>query len=139
MNEPIIWPLLVYGGAVLLLVGFMIGFSYVLGQRHNERETGDPYESGIPVTHQARIRFPVHFYLVAMFFLIFDLEVIFIVAWAIAFRELGWTGYIGILVFIAILLLVLIYEWRIGALDFAVRGKNIIKKYKSLNQPNIHP
>ncbi len=134
MNDPIMWPILVYTGIVVLIVGFMIGFSYVLGQRHKERETGDPYESGIRITGSAHLRFPVHFYIVAMFFLIFDLEVIFIVAWAIAFRQLGWTGYLGILVFIGILLLVLIYEWRIGALDYATSGKKIAKIYPSLNQ-----
>ncbi len=138
MNDPVMWPLLVYGAAVIFLVAFMIGFSYLLGQRHNERETGDPYESGIPITHQARMRFPVHFYLVAMFFLIFDLEVIFIVSWGIAFRDLGWTGYIGILVFIGILVIVLIYEWRMGALDYALGGKQILKKYRKLNQPKTN-
>jgi NADH-quinone oxidoreductase subunit A len=134
MNDPLLWPILVYGGLVAVIVGFMIGFSYVLGQRHKERETGDPYESGIRITGTAHLRFPAHFYIVAMFFLIFDLEVIFIVAWAIAFRDLGWMGYIGILVFIGILLLVLIYEWRIGALDYATSGKKIAKLYKDINQ-----
>ncbi|MFZ0391033.1 MAG: NADH-quinone oxidoreductase subunit A, partial [Calditrichia bacterium] len=106
------WPLLVYGAAVLLLVGFMIGFSYILGQRHRERETGEPYESGIMSTGSARVRFSVHFYIVAMFFVIFDLEAVFIVAWAIAFREVGWLGYAGVSIFIGILLAVLVYEWR---------------------------
>ena len=69
-----------------------------------------------------------------MFFVIFDLEAMFIVSWAIAFREVGWVGYIGILIFIGILLVVLIYEWRIGALDFAASGKKILKKVKQHNQ-----
>jgi NADH-quinone oxidoreductase subunit A len=131
-----LWPLLVYAFAVAALVIFMIGFSYLLGQRHKERATGEIYESGIMTTGDARLRFSVHFYVVAMFFVIFDLEAIFIVSWAIAFREVGWVGYIGVLIFIGILLVVLIYEWRIGALDFAASGKKILKKYKHLNQAN---
>jgi NADH-quinone oxidoreductase subunit A len=131
-----LWPLLVYAFAVAALVIFMIGFSYLLGQRHKEKATGEIYESGIMTTGDARLRFSVHFYVVAMFFVIFDLEAIFIVSWAIAFREVGWAGYIGVLIFIVILVVVLIYEWRIGALDYATSGKKILKKYKHLNQVN---
>ena len=129
-----LWPLLVYVLAVAALVVFMIGFSYLLGQRHKERATGEIYESGIMTTGDARLRFSVHFYVVAMFFVIFDLEAIFIVSWAIAFREVGWMGYVGVSIFIGILLVVLFYEWRIGALDFATSGKRILKKYKHFNQ-----
>ena len=141
MNNPSnfstpLWPFLVYGLAVLGLVIVMIGLSYLLGERHKEKATGEIYESGIMTTGDARLRFSVHFYVVAMFFVIFDLEAMFIVSWAIAFREVGWAGYIGVLIFIGILLVVLIYEWRIGALDFAASGKKILKKYKHLNQVN---
>jgi NADH-quinone oxidoreductase subunit A len=131
-NFPI-WPLLVYTLAVLLLVGVMIGLSYLLGQRHREHATGEAYESGILTTGSARLRFSAQFYLVAMFFVIFDLEAAFIFAWAIAFKEAGWTGYLGILVFIGILFAVLVYEWRIGALDFGLSGKKIIKQQKRMN------
>ncbi|MEJ2049864.1 MAG: NADH-quinone oxidoreductase subunit A, partial [Calditrichota bacterium] len=65
-----LWPLLVYALAVAALVIFMIGFSYLLGQRHKERATGEIYESGIMTTGDARLRFSVHFYVVAMFFVI---------------------------------------------------------------------
>jgi NADH-quinone oxidoreductase subunit A len=129
-----LWPFLVYGLAVLGLVIVMIGLSYLLGERHKEKATGEIYESGIMTTGDARLRFSVHFYVVAMFFVIFDLEAMFIVSWAIAFREVGWVGYIGVLIFIGILLVVLIYEWRIGALDFAANGKKILKKFKQHNQ-----
>lgn len=139
MENPVLinyslWPLLVYTLAVLLLVGIMIGLSYILGQRHQERATGEPFESGILSTGSARLRFSAQFYLVAMFFVIFDLEAAFIIAWAIAFKEVGWVGYFGILVFIGILLAVLVYEWRIGALDFGLSGKKIIKQYKQVNE-----
>jgi NADH-quinone oxidoreductase subunit A len=62
-----------------------------------------------------------------MFFVIFDLEAAFLIAWAVAFNELGWEGYIAASVFIFILFVVLIYEWRIGALDFGLSGKKLLK------------
>lgn len=113
-----LWPLVVYFAGVLVVVAGMLLISYVLGQKHNERATGIPYESGMLPTGSARLRFDVKYYLVAMFFVIFDLETVFIVAWAIAFRELGWAGYVEILIFIAVLLAGLVYLWRQGALDW---------------------
>ncbi len=71
--------------------------------------------------------FSSHFYLIAIFFVIFDLDAVFILAWAISFRELGIAGYLGILVFIGILLVVLVYEIGIKALDFGPQGKKILK------------
>lgn len=117
--------LAVYVLGVLVVIGVMLGFSYVLGQRHKERATGEPYESGILITGSARLRFSPQFYLVAMLFVIFDLEAALIFGWAVAAKELGWPGYFGMLVFVAILAVGLIYEWRVGALDF------ISKKRKS--------
>jgi NADH-quinone oxidoreductase subunit A len=105
----------------------MISLSSVLGERHKERLTDKPYESGIPPTGNARLRFSSHFYLIAIFFVIFDLDAVFILAWAISFRELGFAGYLGILVFIGILLVVLVYEIGIKALDFGPQGKKILK------------
>jgi NADH-quinone oxidoreductase subunit A len=124
-----LWPLFLYGIIVLSLVGAMLGLSYVLGQRHNDRATGDPYEGGILSTGSARIRFSSQFYLVAMLFVIFDVETIFIFAWAIAFRE-----YAGVTVFLILLVVVLIYEWRAGALDFGPDGKKILKAYKRITK-----
>ncbi len=113
-----LWPLMAYAFAVFLIVFFMIAGSYFLGQRHSERLTGQPYESGIPPTGTARIRFDIKFYLVAMFFVIFDVEAAFIYAWAVSLHEVGWAGYIEIVVFIAILIAALVYLWRLGALDW---------------------
>lgn len=111
------WPFVLYGVLVLVLVAGMYGLSYVLGERHREHVTDTPYESGIPLTRNARVRFPADYYLIAMFFVIFDLETVFIVTWACAMRQLGWFGYLEIVLFIAILLASLVYLWRIGALD----------------------
>lgn len=123
-SEPV-WPLLVYGLGVMVLVGGMLGISYVLGEKHNERATGEPYESGIRSTGSARLRLSAKFYLVAMFFVIFDLEAAFIVAWAIGVRELGWPGFIEAVIFIGVLLLALIYLWRVGALDWGPRPRRL--------------
>ncbi len=117
----VFWPFIVYFLATLVLVTGMILISYFLGERHEERVTGEPYESGILPTGSARLRFSIKFYLIAMFFVIFDVESIFIFAWAIAFRELGWVAYIEMLVFIGILISALIYLWRVGALDWGTR------------------
>ena len=118
MHAGVLWPLLVYSAAVVVLVAGMLGLSYVLGERHKEKATGEPYESGMPPTGSARLRFDVKFYLIAMFFVIFDLEAAFLFAWAIAFRELGWLGYVEVVVFVGVLLVALVYLWRVGALDW---------------------
>lgn len=123
VHSTALWPLLIYFAATLVLVTAMLGLSYLLGQRHKGGATGEPYESGIVSTGTAQVRFDVRFYLVAMFFVIFDLETIFIFAWSVAVWELGWSGYIEILVFIGIFIAVLVYLWRTGALDWATIGK----------------
>ena len=133
-NSVPLWPLLLYGAIVLSLVGAMLGLSFVLGQRHKEHATDDPYEGGILSTGGARMRFSSQFYMIAMLFVIFDVETIFILSWAIAFRELGWYGYAGVGIFIILLVVVLLYEWRNGALDFGPDGKKILKAYKKLNR-----
>lgn len=126
------WPFLVYGLLVLFLLTAILTVSYFLGQRHSARAMGQPYESGILETGSARLRFSAQFYLMAMMFVIFDIEVVFIVLWALAFTELGWAGYIAIAVFIGLLFAVLIYEWSIGALDFGPDGKKILRASKRL-------
>ena len=108
----------------------MIGLSYILGEHHKEKTTNEPYESGIPPTGDARLRFSSGFYIIAMFFVIFDLDAAFIMLWAISFRELSLPGFFGILIFIGLLIVLLIYELRIGALDFGPNGKRILK-YKN--------
>ena len=119
MSEPLaLWPLILYFVAVIALVAATLGISYVLGMRHTTRAAEEPFESGIVGTGSARLRFSAKFYLIAMFFVIFDLEVVYVFAWAIAFRDVGWPGYIEILIFIGILVAALVYLWRIGALDW---------------------
>jgi NADH-quinone oxidoreductase subunit A len=125
---PVLWPLVVYFIAVLFLAGAMVGLAYLLGEQHQERETGEPYESGILSTGTARLRISAKFYLVAMFFVIFDLETVFIVAWALQIRELGWNGFIEMLIFIGVLFAALIYLWRLGALDWGTKLNTLDRK-----------
>jgi len=122
MGEPL-WPLAAYFASILILVGLMLALSYVLGERHSAKATGQPYESGIIPVGYARFRVSAKFYLVAMFFVIFDLEAVFIIAWAIGFHEVGWAGYIEATIFIAILVAALVYLWRVGALDWGPQGR----------------
>jgi len=116
-----VWPLVLYCAAVIALVGAMTAASAVLGQRHTSKATVQPFESGIVTVGYARLRFPVKFFLVAIFFVIFDLETVFIFAWAIALRDVGWIGYIDMLVFVGVLVVALVYLWRLGALDWGPR------------------
>jgi len=113
-----LWALGIYFAIVVFLVTAMLVVSHLLGQRHQEKATGLPYESGIVSVGSSHARLSVKFYLVAMFFVIFDLETAFIFAWAVAGRELGWPGYWEILIFTGVLIAALVYLWRLGALDW---------------------
>jgi NADH-quinone oxidoreductase subunit A len=116
-----LWVMAVYFFAVVALVTFMLLLSFVLGERHRGGATGEPYESGILSTGTARMRFDVKFYLVAVFFVVFDLEAVFIFAWAVSIRELKWAGYIEMLIFIGVLVAALVYLWRLGALEWGTK------------------
>ena len=118
-------PLIIYFGAVLAITGVMLGGSYLLGQRHRAKAADEPFESGIVPTGDVHIRFSVHFYLLAIFFVIFDMESVFLFAWSVALKESGWSGFIEALIFISVLLATLIYLWALGALDWRTRRQRI--------------
>jgi NADH-quinone oxidoreductase subunit A len=126
--------LLLYATIVAFLLAAILFLSHILGQHHHDRATNKPYEGGIEQTGSARLRFSAQFYLVAMLFVIFDVEAVFIILWALGFYELGWYGYIGVAIFIGQLVVVLVYEWGIGALDIGIDGKKLLKKYKELTR-----
>ena len=119
------WPLILYFVLVLLLVSGMLLVSYLLGQRHRERATGVPYEAGIESEGSARVRQNVRFYMIAMFFVVFDLEAVFLFAWAVAARELGWTGFWEAEIFTVILLAALVYLARVRALSWSERNTTL--------------
>ena len=117
-----LWPLVVYFGAVMVVIIAMMLMSSLLGgSKKRMRATNEPYECGIVPYGSARIRVPVPFFLLAIFFVIFDLEAVFLFAYAIAIRDVGWAGYVEVIIFISILFAALIYLWRLGALDWRTK------------------
>lgn len=116
--------------SILLLLAMGVGFgaftvfiSQLLGPRASTPEKLAPYECGVPPVGDARERQSVKFYLVAMVFLLFDIEVAFLYPWAMALRDLGWVGYVQVVLFLAILLVGFVYIWRKGVLDWGVRAQ----------------
>lgn len=112
------WAFVIYVLAALGLCAFMLGGAYILGGRARAKDKNLPYESGIDSVGSARLRLSAKFYLVAMFFVIFDVEALFLFAWSVSIRESGWLGFIEAAIFIAVLLVGLLYLVRIGALDW---------------------
>ncbi len=111
--------------SILIMTALGAGFGLVsivlsglLGPRKPSPEKSAPYECGMPPVGDARERQSVKFYLVAMIFLLFDIEVAFLYPWAMALRDLGWTGLVQIVLFMALLLTGYVYVWRKGALDW---------------------
>jgi NADH-quinone oxidoreductase subunit A len=117
------WSFAVYLLAVIGLSALMLGVSYVLGGRDWGRAKNEPFESGVVSVGSARLRLSAKFYLVAMFFVIFDVEALFLYAWAVSVRESGWAGLIEVTIFIVVLLVGLVYLWRLGALDWAPEAR----------------
>jgi NADH-quinone oxidoreductase subunit A len=118
-----LWPLWAYLLAILFVVAMMLLIPRLIGERHKEPATGEPYEAGMAATGSARARLSVQFYLVAIFFVVFDIEAVFLVAWAVAARQLGWVAFGEVAIFIGILLAALVYLWRMGALDWGTTAK----------------
>jgi NADH-quinone oxidoreductase subunit A len=113
------WALATYAVAAFGLVGLMLGASYVLGGRDHGRAKDEPFESGAVSVGSALLRMPAKFYLVAMLFVIFDLEAVFLYAWAVSVRQDGWLGFGIAAIFVVVLLAALFYVWRVGGLDWA--------------------
>jgi NADH-quinone oxidoreductase subunit A len=106
---------------MIALAGFAlisVLLSSVLGPSKPTAEKSAPYECGMPPVGDARERMSVKFYLVAMIFLLFDIEVAFLYPWAMALRDLGWPGFLQVVLFMALLLAGYVYVWRKGALDW---------------------
>lgn len=120
-------PFVVYFIAVLALVGTMLLLSYLLGQQRANKATNMPFESGVLSVGSSQIQMSAEFYLIAIFFVIFDLETVFIFAWAIAFFELGWQGFAAAGLFIIILGVALVYELRSGTLDWGIKSRSSLK------------
>ncbi len=103
-------------GLVLGSVFFALGF--MLGPRRPDAEKDSPYECGFEAFEDARMKFDVRYYLVAILFIIFDLEIAFFFPWAVVLREVGMTGFWAMMLFLGVLVIGFIYEWRKGALEW---------------------
>ena len=119
------WVFLVYAALAVAAVAGTIIASHLLGQRHHAPGKDVPYESGMNPTGTARLRYGIHFYPVGIFFILFDVEAIFLYAWAVAFRELRWVGYTEAALFTVVLFLGLVYVWREGGLDWSPSRRRV--------------
>ena len=113
------FPVLVQVVIAMAVAGGMIGASYLLGQKVWNKVKDSPYECGIPPTGSARERFSVKFYLVAMLFILFDIEAVFLYPWAVVYRELRLFAFFEMLVFIVLILAGYFYIWKKGALNWS--------------------
>jgi NADH-quinone oxidoreductase subunit A len=113
-----LFPLVLYSAIVIVLIVALTAVSHLLGQRRKDHATEEVYESGVLSVGSAQLKISVPFYLTAILFIIFDLEAVFLFAWAISIRETGWLGYAEVFIFIAILIAGLVYLWRSGALEW---------------------
>ena len=122
------WAFAIYVIGAITICLVMIGLAALLGGRAYGRTKNKPFESGVDSVGSARLRFSAKFYLVAMFFVIFDVEALYLCAWSVSVRESGWVGFIEATIFIGLLLIGLIYLWRIGALDWSPRKPQLNNK-----------
>jgi len=108
---------------IFLIIGLALGvilftIGYFLGPNRPDSEKGLPYECGFGAFENARIRYDVRYYLVAIIFIIFDLEIAFFFPWAVVLREVGMLGFWAMMIFLTVLTIGLVYEWRKGALEW---------------------
>ena len=111
-------PILVFLGIALVVSGAAVGLSFVLAQQKPDSEKLSAYECGFEPFEDARRKFDVRFYLVAILFIIFDLEVAFLFPWAVALGDIGLFGFWSMVVFLGILTIGFVYEWKKGALEW---------------------
>jgi len=118
-----VWPAALYAALVLVLAGLILTASWLLGERQYHGSDAERYESGIKPAGPLPKRLSVEFYQIALFFVIFDLEAVFIFSWAVSARQLGWLGYFELLFFVLLLFAGLVYLWKAGALDWGAAGR----------------
>ena len=117
MSNPYFALLVLFALAAVVVLGLLV-VAQTLGPKSSNPAKAQPFESGNPPRGDARVRFSVRFYLVAMLFLIFDLEVVFLYPWAIYFRQLGIFGLVQMAIFLGILTIGYVYVWKKGALEW---------------------
>ncbi|MDM4771358.1 NADH-quinone oxidoreductase subunit A [Solimonas sp. SE-A11] len=127
-ESPEFWGTTLYIIGVFGLCGLMLVLSWLLGGRSGARARNEPFESGVVSGSPEKLRLSAKFYLVAVFFVIFDVEALFLYAWAVSVREAGWMGFIEAFIFIFILGASLVYLVRVGALDWAPQARKARKQ-----------
>jgi NADH-quinone oxidoreductase subunit A len=115
-------PLLLHIIVAMVIAGAMLAGSSLIGWRRPSRTKGSPYECGVEPTGDALQPVSVKFYLIAMVFILFDVEAVFLYPWAFVYRELRWSGFFEMLIYIGILLAGYVYLWKKGALDWSSRA-----------------
>ena len=108
---------------LFILVGVAVGIvpqvlGYLMGPNRPDAAKNSPYECGFEAFEDARMKFDVRYYLVAILFILFDLEIAFLFPWAVSLKEIGLTGFVAMMIFLAILVVGFVYEWKKGALDW---------------------
>ena len=108
---------------LFILIGAAVGIApqalgFLLGPRRPDQAKNSPYECGFEAFEDARMKFDVRYYLVAILFILFDLEIAFLFPWAVALKEIGMNGFLAMMLFLAILVVGFVYEWKKGALDW---------------------
>jgi NADH-quinone oxidoreductase subunit A len=111
-------PLVIFVGIAFVIAGALLVVPFVIAPYRPDPEKVSAYECGFNAFDDARMKFDVRFYLVSLLFIIFDLEVAFLFPWAVAFKDVGLLGFWAMMVFLAILTVGFIYEWRKGALEW---------------------
>ena len=122
--------LAIYTGVAVMLIGVLLLAAWWLGAKSRSANKDMPYESGVVPTGSARLAYPVPFYLVAIFFIVFDVEAVFIFTWAVAWDLLGLAGMIHITFFIVVLLLGLVWLWLKGGLEWGPSAEGRSSAYK---------
>jgi NADH-quinone oxidoreductase subunit A len=111
-------PILIFLGIAAGLAGLILAASFVIARQRPDAEKLSPYECGFAPFEDARSRFDVRFYLVAILFIIFDLEVAFLFPWAVSLGNIGLLGFWSMMIFLAVLTIGFAYEWKKGALEW---------------------
>jgi NADH-quinone oxidoreductase subunit A len=111
-------PLIIFLGVAFAISGALLIAPFIVAYKSPDVEKLSAYECGFNAFDDARMKFDVRFYLVAILFIIFDLEVAFLFPWAITFGELGWLGFSSMMMFLSVLTVGFVYEWRKGALEW---------------------
>jgi NADH-quinone oxidoreductase subunit A len=124
------FPVLVQILIAIAVAGGMIGMSAILGRRVKDSVKDSPYESGMKPVGSARERFSVKFYLVAMVFILFDIEAIFLYPWVVVYRELGFFGFFEMFLFVLLVLCGFFYIWKKGVLNWSLEAKDAPEQEK---------